>query len=184
MEFDLQKFNQRYTHMCEKIASALFLLMDKKSFDDIGISELCESAGIARNSFYRNFGCVGDVVELEFDKMFATLAKRFDPDTARARDMLACIFEFIVGETGFGKVFINDEVNALVDKKIRECVELFFGKSLREAIAFDPMLSDYYIAFLASGIVAVFRTWVLTGYKQSPQAMATISVRLLDVVVT
>ena len=158
--------------------------MQSRPFDDISITELCDASGVVRKTFYRNFGTKEGIVEFEFDKMFAGIAQRFDAENTRSRDMLAYCFEFIAAEKGFGAVFTDRGLHDLVNKKIRECVETFFTNSLHNAVAFDPMLGDYYTTFIADGILSVFRTWINGGCKQSPTTMALLSVRLLGVVIT
>jgi AcrR family transcriptional regulator len=44
------------------IFEAMLLLMDEKPYDQIGISEITEKAGVARTSFYRNFSGKDDVM--------------------------------------------------------------------------------------------------------------------------
>jgi AcrR family transcriptional regulator len=44
------------------IFEALLLLLEKKPYDQIGISEITEKAGVARTSFYRNFTGKDDVI--------------------------------------------------------------------------------------------------------------------------
>lgn len=167
-----------------KFVGALFSIMRSKAFDEITVTELCERAGVVRKTFYRNFSATADVVEYEFDKMFAGLAERFDAENARARDMLTYCFEFIASERGFGAVFIDRGLHELVNRKICECVETFFVNSLHNAVAFDPVLGEFYTKFIADGILSVFRTWIVGGCKQSPATMALLSVRLLGVVIT
>ena len=57
----------------EYITRALFLLMEKKPYSEITISELTEKAGVCRNSFYRNFDSLEDVVIQSFKKEFGTV---------------------------------------------------------------------------------------------------------------
>lgn len=57
----------------EYITRALLLLMQKKPYSEITISELTEKAGVCRNSFYRNFDSLEDVVIQSFGKEFKTI---------------------------------------------------------------------------------------------------------------
>ena len=44
------------------IFDALMLLMDEKPYDKITVSDVCEKAGIARPTFYRNYSDISDVL--------------------------------------------------------------------------------------------------------------------------
>ena len=57
----------------EYITRALLLLMEKKPYSEITISELTEKAGVCRNSFYRNFDSLEDVIIQSFEKEFKSL---------------------------------------------------------------------------------------------------------------
>ena len=47
----------------EYITDALLLLMQRKDYKDISITELCEKAGVTRMSFYRNFESKEDILK-------------------------------------------------------------------------------------------------------------------------
>lgn len=44
------------------ITEALLILIQKKNYRDISITEICAKAGVTRMSFYRNFRCKEDVL--------------------------------------------------------------------------------------------------------------------------
>ena len=46
----------------ENITAALLVLMEKKPFEDITITELCQKAGVGRVSFYRNYNSKQDIL--------------------------------------------------------------------------------------------------------------------------
>lgn len=44
------------------ITTALFNLMKKKDYREITISEIVKTAGVSRNSFYRNYQSIEDII--------------------------------------------------------------------------------------------------------------------------
>lgn len=52
-----------------EIAKAFMELMTKKTYLDITVTDIVSTAGVARASFYRNFGSIGDVIDLIVDEM-------------------------------------------------------------------------------------------------------------------
>ena len=46
----------------ESITQALFNLMEKRDFRSISVSELVKTAGVSRNSFYRNYESLEDII--------------------------------------------------------------------------------------------------------------------------
>ncbi len=62
----------------ECITKALINLMEKKSFDDITITELVEYAGVSRVSFYRNFESKNDVLEKHLQVLWREWSNEFE----------------------------------------------------------------------------------------------------------
>lgn len=53
----------RNAYVIEHINEALFGLLKEKSLNEISISEICETAGVGRMSFYRNYESKEDVIK-------------------------------------------------------------------------------------------------------------------------
>lgn len=65
------------------ITKALLKLMHEKSFSDISISELIQTAGVARVSFYRNYDSKEDVLHTLVDDVLENFLHTID---SRGRD--------------------------------------------------------------------------------------------------
>jgi AcrR family transcriptional regulator len=81
-------------HSAEQLFDAICRLMDTKKFDDIGIKEVSEVAGIGRATFYRNFDYVEDVLKLKLDQTFAELKQTFEPSIDNEPVDLVPFFQF------------------------------------------------------------------------------------------
>ena len=60
----------RNAYVLEHITDAMLELMRDKPIEDISISELCETAGIGRASFYRNFNSKEDILRGYIQNIF------------------------------------------------------------------------------------------------------------------
>ncbi len=58
----MERRNSAHELVVESITGALLILMERKPFESINISELCEKAGVSRASFYRNFKTKDDIL--------------------------------------------------------------------------------------------------------------------------
>ena len=56
------KTNRQVRRTCMWIFEALMLLLDEKPYNKIGISDITKKAGIARQTFYRNYKSKDDIV--------------------------------------------------------------------------------------------------------------------------
>lgn len=148
----------------EYITEALFLLMHKKEYADISISELCQKAGVTRMSFYRNFGSKEEVLKKWIGKITddflisSNISYKNDPT-----------------EVYFVKLFTH----LLEHKEI--CIVLHRAGLLHliqgefERIIFSQykdVYDNYKSCFLAGGIFHVFLFWVRNGCRETPEQMA------------
>ena len=58
----------RNLYVVKHITASLFELMKAKHINDISIGALCDTAGVGRASFYRNFDSKEDVIAKELKK--------------------------------------------------------------------------------------------------------------------
>lgn len=60
----------RNSYVIKQLTEAFLSLLAKKSLEDISISELVETAGVGRASFYRNYGCKEDILKTYINTLF------------------------------------------------------------------------------------------------------------------
>jgi AcrR family transcriptional regulator len=54
----------------ECIFTALMILMEKKSFEEISITEITHKAGVSRMSYYRHYKSKDDIIGTYLDELF------------------------------------------------------------------------------------------------------------------
>ena len=59
----MNKSESKYFNTATKMDLALISLLKKKSFDYITVSEICETAGVNRSTFYLHYETVGDLLD-------------------------------------------------------------------------------------------------------------------------
>lgn len=58
----MKRKNEAHELVLQCLTEALLKLMEKKPFNEISVSELCEKAGVARASFYRNYDSMQEIL--------------------------------------------------------------------------------------------------------------------------
>ncbi|MCM1395846.1 MAG: TetR/AcrR family transcriptional regulator, partial [Corallococcus sp.] len=58
----MNKFEIKYNNTAEKMRKALLTLIERKSFKDITISEICSVAKVNRTTFYLHYNNVLDLL--------------------------------------------------------------------------------------------------------------------------
>lgn len=75
------------------LTEAMFLLLEKKPFAEISVTELCEKAGVSRLTFYRNFETREQVILDHYQRSFQSYLQQFsDVEHASLRDALVDSF--------------------------------------------------------------------------------------------
>lgn len=64
------KEDQRSIQSAQLISEGLAMVLKKKDYPDISISEVCKINGIARTTFYRHFDTLDDVLMYQYDQLF------------------------------------------------------------------------------------------------------------------
>lgn len=173
------KINAGRVRSMDLITAALFELLDTQPFADISITAICEKAGVARKTFYRNFDTKLSIVEKLVDRVFYEFMQKYDFKTTGSRAVYKYWFEYILCAREFSIVFFDPDLYAFITRKIVEFVQIELSETLHDSAAFDPMLADYYINFVASGIASIMREWTRNDCKTPVKTMATLTDQLI-----
>lgn len=148
----------------EYITEALLLLMKKKEYKDISITEICDKAGVTRMSFYRNFDSKEDILEkwvtVITDTFLATSQINYRQDSVR--DYFIKLFTHMEQ--------YKDICEALYKANLLHIIKSQFDRVFLDAHRDD--YDDYKSYFLSGGIYNVFLLWLLGGCRESPSELA------------
>ena len=148
------------------ILEALLILIRKKEWQEISITEICEKAGVTRMSFCRSYESKEDVL----------------------RQWIAKVTDRFMAESGID--FLRDSREEYLLKlfrhvtEYRERLQVIYRAGLIHFVQdeFDRVMlahyegkySDYQTSFLAGGIYNVFLLWLKKGCREAPEEMARI----------
>ena len=91
-----QKINAGRVRSMDRITTALFELLGERPFAKIAVTDICEKAGVARKTFYRNFSSKTAVVERLVDQVFFEFMQKHDFKTSGARKIYQYWYEYIL----------------------------------------------------------------------------------------
>ena len=168
------RIDRRIVRSRNAILSAFERLLMEKPLADITVSAIAREANVDRKTFYVHFGTVDglldaiavDVVEMIVDSVEKTLASMDGDTNERALGAAATFFK-TVNEALCNNLLLNRQLieNIPLDDfmaRLRVPLEHEIAESglLPEGIK-DEMF-EYYLAFLLSGIIGIYRTWALS----------------------
>lgn len=156
------------------ILSAFERLLLKKPLAEITVSAIAREANVDRKTFYVHFGTVDglldaiveDVVVMIVDSVEKTLNGASSEPTERALEAFATFFETI-NEAICDNLVLNRQLfeNIPLDDfmaRLRTPLEREIQERHLLPLNLKDEMFDYYIAFLLSGIIGIYRTWSLS----------------------
>lgn len=155
----------------ESIFTALMILMEQKSFNEISITELTKKAGVSRMAFYRNYSRLEDAITLYLMEYLEGCSKqisckKFDYYES-ARFYFAC---FRKQE----KLIVNLIHSNLTNLIFESSIEFFhaFSKNIVCENPSSPTKQKYLAEFIVGGLYKVLIEWAKNGMVESDEEMA------------
>ena len=142
----------------ESLTEALFILMRKKPFEEITITEISKLAGVSRISFYRNFDSKEDVlVKYLFDKSMDAFSKYQAQST---QEKLIAMFKSI------------DYLHETVD--LLSHLFLYYLRTVTGAQPEQPNTQAYAKSMIMGICFGALDEWIRRGRQESAEKMVVI----------
>ena len=142
------------------ITKALFKLMKSKNYHDITVSALVKTAGVSRNSFYRNYQSIEDILRQYLVEQTSQWWNEYiaDPNPN------------IIAETFQHFLNMREEILLLyragLSHLLMEHIILCGKQSLTGEVS-----NAYQTAFMSGGLCGLTNEWILRGMKETPAEM-------------
>ena len=154
----------RNAYVIEHITESLLKLLKEKPMQEISISEIVDTAGVGRTSFYRNYETKEDVVK----KHIVNLLEKWNQDyKASGKDSNAELY---------GSLFqhLKDKADFYLLLKERNLMHLFLEVFIEKS---GPKPEDinmwaYTKSFIAYGTYGWIEEWIARGMQESAETMA------------
>ena len=153
-----------------EIMDAVMELMTEKSYMDITVTDIVNTAGVARASFYRNFGSISDVLDVIADEISNevigdVLPTLYSNDERKWREFLFNHFyRFTRKMRQVGKIHPQNMslIFVRMDGKVRKKEVELRGNTLR----------DKYLASGKIGLInSITKKWIEEGMQETPEEM-------------
>lgn len=127
----------------ESIFTALMILMEKKSFEEISITELAKKAGVSRMSYYRNYHSKEDIISLYIDDILDEYTKISNYEKHNRYHRKYLFIECFKNNERLLRNLINsgltylilDRINRLINKDLLSpCLPEFDQQNVRFAV--------------------------------------------------
>lgn len=168
------RVDRRVVRTRKAILAAFEKLLEKKDLSEITISSIAREADIDRKTFYLHFGSIDGLLDAVAEESVVyivnTVEKALSGHQAESAEDVQ-----IAADTFFATVNHVVSQNIVINKRLFELLppeELItrIRKPLERALLDGNLvpsdlpdeLFEYYLSFLLSGIVGIYRAWVLS----------------------
>ena len=155
-----------------RLARAMKECMKSTLVENITVKQITEECGLTRQTFYRNFLDKYDLINWYFDKL---VLKSFEQIgvSHTIRESLTQKLEFIQEEKAFfTEAFRSDDRNSVKEHDFELILQ--FYKDLIARRTSRPLGEElqFLLEMYCQGSVYMTVKWILTGMKDTPEAMA------------
>ena len=143
------------------ITDALIQLMQKKPFEEISVTELTQTAGVGRASFYRNFKSKQDVLAQHLSDLLVEWGKDFEAKGDKD----------YFNESLFRHFYKHRDVYLLL---YQQGLSNLIYDSIRQAFKFDESSNNverYVKSTFAGLIFGMVDEWMRQGMQESPEEL-------------
>ena len=145
------------------ILEAVLILIRKKEWQEISITEICEKAGVTRMSFYRSYENKEDVLRRQIarvtDRFMAESGIDFLQDSRE--DYLLKLFRHVTE--------YRERLQAIYRAGLIHFVQEEFDRVM--LAHYEGRYGDYQTLFLSGGLYNVFLKWLKKGCAETPEEM-------------
>lgn len=161
-----KKIDSRIVRTKRDLANALETLLEKKSFEDITIKEICEQAMVAKLTFYNNFKDKNDLLVYLFERLSEPLYEQLkemsssEPNSGLAyKDALTIVVHyFYLNKEKFRSMISNDKtyliywsLNNFISEITPQIAELY--SNLNKSIKVPKEIASAYVSGVISTIL-------------------------------
>jgi len=160
-----------------QICSALMRLLKTKPYRKISVSQICSCAGISRTTFYKNFDSLDAVVLYKLTLIEKDYNKQYSADDD-IRVHFVDLYTLIRKSRDFDLLFVKNNLLYIFEEQIRDGYFRYMNTQTGQNLV--GFQREYMPEYLSATVVSLLRKWAETGYREQPEQMADITVRLID----
>ena len=185
----MNKSQSKYFNTAVRFDKALLNLLDKKPFEFITISEICEEAGVNRSTFYLHYENTCDLLEETLKYVIEDFMSYFPVDTRGIETQFAdndlsdliyvseqYLFPYLTYVKEHQRIFmaaVSQPIAFHTDDLDRRLFDNIFNPVL-ERFHYPIGARKYVMMFYLNGLTAILVEWLKNGCKNSIEEMSGI----------
>ena len=148
--------------VCECITQALFRLMKRKPYHEITVTDIVREAGVSRNSFYRNYQNIQEIITQFLEQKTSEWWNEFITCPDRHHHVISEMFRHFLNMKEEIDLLYHAGLSYLLMEHIIRCGKLNQTGEIK---------NTYQTAFMSGGLCGIVNEWIVQGMKESPEKM-------------
>ncbi|MGN0806555.1 MAG: TetR/AcrR family transcriptional regulator [Candidatus Coproplasma sp.] len=161
----------------ECIREALFALMKGKPFEKITVTEIITRSGVSRMGFYRNYDSKESVIEDFILSVFENTVAKIEeerPLDLRTAKIIETALENFKLYADYIKLFLDQNLDMLLLSCYKKAYYILCPEKHESEMRY------FYNELFIANLFTLECAWVRSGMKQSPQKLAKLYSRILQ----
>jgi AcrR family transcriptional regulator len=158
------------------IFDALMQLLEKKPWAEIGISDICKKAGVARSSFYRHYETREDIINQYMDTFFCSIVEKIQESGLKSpQKPLVVYFKALKEYRGIAETLLRNDIASFVDASFAGYETRILNAYRKKLPPREYMRFQYAIKFQRGGLSRMVQSWIKNKMSPSPAEMNDIA---------
>lgn len=168
----MRKIDIRVIRTYEQLAASLVRLLGEKSFEDLSVSEICDTANVHRATFYKHFNDKYEFLNFCFDNELSKISFEVPSSQASAENIkenfmcfIRATFEFVCSKQALFSVMLSKKFSVSLGASFTQAV---YNYCLEKVKMIIPGTTDERAELFASFYSNAF-IGVVIHYAKNPQ---------------
>lgn len=166
--------DKRVIQSADLIYNGLLQCLEKKSFDQITVTDVQKASGVARTTIYRCFDNLSDILYWRCDLSFREALLFEEPkDIPDEWELMQSYFSYWTAHSDILKLLIDinrQDIIYACHMENAELLEQFYGR----LPGMDETSSRYFIAIRTGVTISMLKAWLDGGRRETAQELAEI----------
>lgn len=178
MSENYKKLNRQALRSIKALQQSLIELMKKKSFHKITITDIAETSGLTRSTFYSHYETKDQLLESiingVLDEFFEELWNFYghDAEASKVLESNKAFFKAWQKNRDLIPLLTSMDFDCLLLARLREYFEKLYVQNVRTALPeIKGAYPAYTINFLAYSFAGFLKEWIRQDMKPSPEIM-------------
>ena len=159
----MRKLDIRVIRTHDQLTSGLVKLLSKKSFEDLSVSEICDTAKVHRATFYKHFNDKYEFLDFCFDNELSKInfdASKALPTAENVKEnfmsFIKTTFEFISSKQALFSVILSRKYSATLGASFTNAVYNYCLEKIKVILpGADSKRAELFAAFYSNAFVGV-----------------------------